>query len=522
VGVFDFGETSGLYFFVMEFVDGVNLRQMLRAGDLAPREALAIVPQICEALQYAHDEGIVHRDVKPENILVDKRGRVKIADFGLAKLLGQAQADFTLTRTQQVMGTPQYMAPEQIETPQQVDHRADIYSLGVVFYEMLTGELPIGRFEPPSHRVEVDVRLDDVVLKTLEKRPERRYQHASEVKTEVVSITSGAAPMPQTLPSAPATGPLPAGFANHLLLFVTMFVVGAASIVYGLVGAVMAVVNYPVASHGFWGGLGGGFGFLFGGAVSWLVAWRNFHRLAGTHDQLMARPVAAWDRPDAVRNRTEHPKSGRQNQSDLKNDALIAREDAPISQRRHAMADSTSAPKAVQNRVRVPAMGLLYVGIMDCVAAVLLIGLFRAGPVELLLLPNVFVLAAGLLIILGAINLRSVQSRGLALAGATLAVIPCTPAFPLSLPFGVWALVVLRQSNVKKAFERSGLNPVEQIGRPAMGLTSPPSPTARPLYCCFSCCARSKQVRSRKTKQPWHRERCCSGPRSSRWEWRGQ
>ncbi|MHC4483534.1 MAG: protein kinase domain-containing protein, partial [Planctomycetota bacterium] len=131
-------------------------------------EALAIVPQVCEALQFAHEEGIVHRDVKPENILLDKKGRVKIADFGLAKLLDRPATVYTLTQAGQ----------------------ADIYSLGVVFYEMLTGELPLGRFDPPSQKVQVDVRLDKVVLHSLEKEPERRYQHASEVKSDVEIISA--------------------------------------------------------------------------------------------------------------------------------------------------------------------------------------------------------------------------------------------------------------------------------------------------------------------------------------------
>jgi predicted Ser/Thr protein kinase len=189
VSVYDFGQTDGLYYFLMEFVDGANLRQMEHSRRFTPKEALTIVPRICEALQYAHDEGIVHRDIKPENILIDKKGRVKIADFGLAKLLGRAPQDLTLTGARDLMGTPHYMAPEQVEHPQEVDHRADIYSLGVVFYEMLTGELPIGRFAAPSQKVHVDVRLDEIVLRSLEKEPARRYQHASEVKTDVETIS---------------------------------------------------------------------------------------------------------------------------------------------------------------------------------------------------------------------------------------------------------------------------------------------------------------------------------------------
>jgi hypothetical protein len=193
VTVFDFGQAGGLYYFVMEYVDGANLRQLMHAGTLAPKEALAIIPQICDALQYAHDEGVVHRDIKPENILIDKKGRVKVADFGLSKLLGGDAADIALTGTHQVMGTVRYMAPEQMQGTRHVDHRADIYSLGVVIYELLTGEVPMGRFEPPSHRVQLDIRLDEVVLRTLEREPDRRYQKASEIKTDVESIY-GASP----------------------------------------------------------------------------------------------------------------------------------------------------------------------------------------------------------------------------------------------------------------------------------------------------------------------------------------
>jgi tetratricopeptide (TPR) repeat protein/predicted Ser/Thr protein kinase len=187
VDIYDFGRTGQYYYFVMEYVDGMDLRELLNNQTVAPRQTLELVVQICTALQYAHDEGVVHRDIKPANILVNKKGQVKIADFGLAKLLGVAP-DTALTTSQAAMGTLNYMAPEQRENAQRVDHRADIYSLGVVFYEMLTGEVPMGRFEPPSKKVQVDARLDDVVLRALERDPAQRYQQASEVKCGVEAI----------------------------------------------------------------------------------------------------------------------------------------------------------------------------------------------------------------------------------------------------------------------------------------------------------------------------------------------
>jgi serine/threonine protein kinase len=194
VAVHDFGQADGFFYLLMEFVDGVNLRQAMKVGRFTPAQALAIVPRICEALQFAHNEGILHRDIKPENILLDSKGRVKIADFGIAKLMGEPSSGTNLTEKGSALGTPHYMAPEQLEHPQDVDQRVDIYSLGVVFYEMLTGELPIGRFVPPSEKSTVDPRVDEVVLRTLEKERERRTQTAGEVKTQVESIVSGKSP----------------------------------------------------------------------------------------------------------------------------------------------------------------------------------------------------------------------------------------------------------------------------------------------------------------------------------------
>jgi multidrug efflux pump subunit AcrA (membrane-fusion protein)/predicted Ser/Thr protein kinase len=220
VAVHEFGQAGGSPFFIMEFVDGLTLRQLEQAGRLSPGEALRIVPQICEALQFAHDEGIVHRDIKPENILIDKKGRVKIADFGIAKIIGGGEGWSGMTGTRQAIGTPHYMAPEQVEKPQTVDHRADIFSLGVVFYEMLTGQLPLGRFAPPSRKVEIDARLDEVVLRALEREPELRYQQAGAVKTEIDTITSTPASNPSGEHASRPAGtsqpaPSPAGSINR-------------------------------------------------------------------------------------------------------------------------------------------------------------------------------------------------------------------------------------------------------------------------------------------------------------------
>jgi serine/threonine protein kinase len=196
VTIHDTGRVDGLYYLLMEFVDGLNLRQLIDRGRVSPREALAIVPMICDALQYAHDKGIVHRDIKPENILLDRQGRVKVADFGLAKLVGADELDLSPTSTTapfvtqagQLMGTLQYMAPEQIERPGEVDHRADIYSLGVVLYQMLTGELPDQNLAPPSSKVLLDIRLDEVVLRALKQNPDHRYQQVSQVKQSVETL----------------------------------------------------------------------------------------------------------------------------------------------------------------------------------------------------------------------------------------------------------------------------------------------------------------------------------------------
>lgn len=190
VAIHDSGRVDDLLYFVMEFVDGRNLRQICGAGTPPAKQALDIMQQLCDGVSYAHEHGIVHRDLKPSNIMIDAAGQAKIADFGVAKLL---QSDETLklrTSPEAVLGTMHYMAPEQAEHAASVDHRVDIYGLGVILYEMLTGALPLGRFALPSEKRQLDDRLDAVVLRALEKEPDRRYQDASELREDLHEIAS--------------------------------------------------------------------------------------------------------------------------------------------------------------------------------------------------------------------------------------------------------------------------------------------------------------------------------------------
>ena len=194
VQIYDFGQTTaGHYYFVMEYVDGCDLHQLIRDGLLDVEGALNAVSQICDALQYAHDMGFVHRDIKPANIFINQQGILKVGDFGLAKLVGGNDAgndnDLAgLTGSGIALGTMHYIAPEQLAEGM-VDRRADIYSLGVMFYQMLTRELPRGAVKEPSKRVAMlDVRIDGVVFKAMDPDPDDRYQSAADFRTDVDRI----------------------------------------------------------------------------------------------------------------------------------------------------------------------------------------------------------------------------------------------------------------------------------------------------------------------------------------------
>ncbi len=508
VTVYDFGEVaqpSGqspigqmpppLHYLLMEFVDGTNLREIERAGTLSPEQALAIVPQICDALQFAHNEGIVHRDIKPENLLLDRKGRLKITDFGIAKILGLSPDKTSLTGAKDVMGTPHYMAPEQIEKPQTVDHRADIYSLGVVFYEMLTGELPLGKFAPPSKKVRVDVRLDEVVLHTLEKEPERRYQNASQVKTDVQNITTtppamGFAGPASSIPSATLVPPGPETSDKIILpAFLLAFFFGVfgahryytGKIWTGLlqlgifVGSTLLTIAFsmtlghsprPIFIMMLMALICSSLAICISpiwAVVDWILI------LCKVFTDGRGRRITHWAHPDA---RVPQPEIKPPGGAPPTPQATGGKSPGigtppPMSPTPGGFPAAASTPNAM---ITAPAVGLMVVGALKLLGVVKNFALFHWGGAwlssaipgfgdlssihwnALNLFDSAFKTVAGLLIFFGGYQMFRRQRYAWAIAGGIFSIVACSLT---SLPVGIWALIVLARDDVKAVFENS-------------------------------------------------------------------
>jgi beta-lactam-binding protein with PASTA domain/predicted Ser/Thr protein kinase len=233
VAVYDTGEAETpagpLPYIVMEYVDGVTLRDIVHNdGPLPPRRAIEIIADACQALNFSHQNGIIHRDVKPANIMISTTNAVKVMDFGIARAL--ADSGNSVTQTAAVIGTAQYLSPEQARGDS-VDARSDVYSLGCVLYEMLTGEPPFTGDSPvsvayqhvredpvpPSKRYAgVSAELDAVVLKALAKNPDNRYQTAAEMRADLVRVHNGEAPeAPKVFTDAERTSMMAATGPGH-------------------------------------------------------------------------------------------------------------------------------------------------------------------------------------------------------------------------------------------------------------------------------------------------------------------
>jgi len=506
VAVHDFGKTGPLHYLLMEFVDGTNLREVEYAGRLSPDQALAIVPQICEALQFAHNEGIVHRDIKPENLLLDKKGRVKITDFGIAKIVGVPAGKVSLTGAKDVVGTPHYMAPEQIEKPQTVDHRADIYSLGVVFYEMLTGELPLGKFALPSKKVQIDVRLDEVVMHTLEKEPERRYQHASQLKTDVETI-SGTAPGAAGFAAKGGAVPLlatPSGKAASdktilpaFLLAIFFGVFGAHRFYAGKIwtaflqlaalgGCVLLII--ACATLGPLGQPVTGIllGFLMFGCVIWAaIDWILILCKAFTDGQ--GKRITRWVHPQngemkpAVNPPSSPPSApsstpppGGTSSASKPGPALPPAELAP-----------EKTPGHVPGKIVAPAVGLMTAAGLKLMGVLFNAQFLLPGGSQWLdqiagghqrgwisgmiggtaIFESLFALFIGF----GAFQMLRLRSYAWSVAAAILAIVSCGL---FSLGMGIWALIVLARQDVRETFARATVSPPPRTGQWPLILTA--------------------------------------------------
>src|SRR6266849_332203 len=495
---------------------------MLRDGQMRPEQVLQIVPKICDALQYAHDEGVIHRDIKPENILLDKKGRVKIADFGLAKIVGLSPAYLTLTGTHEVMGTLYYMAPEQMKRSHTVDHRADLYSLGVVFYEMLTGELPVGRFAPPSHKARVDGRLDSIVLRARSREPEHRYQDAAELKKDVEGIAAGEAQDTGQARGA-APGFAPPGFFDAIGNWARGLHAEPAP---PQVKPNWPSVRFTIPELNVWGAKATGeiyrndealiveFQRQRWGGLSWTelkevriplseIMSISCQTESWPHNPHLPKWMKGWGgatqivikaiQPSTLAELPVSKKLGRgrlvvdwgDREAAQQLVDSIVRPPAPrqpvYERGKNAprMTDPTAPSTRIRAQVLVPAIGLLLTGIVALISSfVFFVGLMSAQSsvaesFSFLAFPG----AAGALVVaIGALRMMRLQSHQLVMIAVALALLPWSPGWILGFPFGIWALIVLRRPDVVAAFlgepanpflsaEVSGMPPTRRPGR---------------------------------------------------------
>ncbi len=183
VHVIDKGIAGGRYYFVMEYVDGASLRQVIDSDKIPLNTKLEAVVQVCKGLDYAHKNGVIHRDVKPANILIDRQGNAKVTDFGIAQIVGGEKNEIDTTSSDMVMGTVAYMSPEQKISSRDVDQTTDIYATGVMIYEILCGKKPLGHFKIPSEvNPGLNKKFDEIIVKCLAQDRSDRYQSAVDLK----------------------------------------------------------------------------------------------------------------------------------------------------------------------------------------------------------------------------------------------------------------------------------------------------------------------------------------------------
>lgn len=443
VTIFDYGHTTdGTAYLILEYVDGINLREAISCGSVGAEEALEVISSICHALQYAHSKGVVHRDIKPENILLGEDGTLKVADFGIAKIIDDPVRAPTLTGTRQVLGSLNYLAPEQLEAPDQVDHRVDLYALGVVFYELLTGQLPLGRYDPPSKlHDQVDQRLDAIVLKTLSRRPQQRYQDAAELDSDIDQFITTAKehPSPQAVErtvSVPFTCDVIDGLAE---------VVGVAHVrrdsfcaefrtrdaIFGYLKSKTRLIEIPRQQ------------------LTRLELVRGFlgSKLVMTADSIFA----LGDLPNAETGRVEL-KIKRIDEGCAREMTHLLGFDSIQTVSRKSVGGPLDWPNEPSdfNR-RLCGVLLIICGVLNAIAFVVFIYFFRQSLTSVR--TAAFVLQLGLLgpmailqFVTGILNLVG-RARSVTLVTSALSMVPLSPVWILSCPTGIWAYRMLKKAN---------------------------------------------------------------------------
>ena len=191
IGVYDFGEVNGMLYIVMEFVPGKSIYHSAHALAIDPAEVIRLISSICDGLAHAHENGIIHRDIKPSNILLDLNAQPKIGDFGLARPIERK-----VEEGEEIFGTPHYTAPEVVDAPRTVDYRADIFSVGVMLHELLTGKLPANDPRPASVIARCDIRFDAIIRRATQPSPATRYSSAEEMAKDLQAIGKPSGPKP--------------------------------------------------------------------------------------------------------------------------------------------------------------------------------------------------------------------------------------------------------------------------------------------------------------------------------------
>jgi serine/threonine protein kinase len=458
VSIYDFGHTeNGLAYFMMEYVHGLNLREAMHSMQIDVPYALEIVRATAEALQYAHSKGIVHRDIKPENILLSDDGRIKLADFGIAKI-NNSRTDRRITATRQVLGTVHYLAPEQLESPNEVDHRIDIYALGVILYELLTNQVPVGNFEPASQiNPNVPRELDQVVMRALHRKPTARFQTVEE-------LTKAMAGLAQTPPET--LTPMEQLARSHSPAICVPFeteALNGLSRVHGTMLVTETGIKLEFRSQDA----------FFGGWKSKLetidVPWDRLVRIDYRPGIIHGTLDLAGD-SFSLFEEFPHTESGSITvKVKNRNQDLAQRAMERIRTYRPAVLGKTVQPQNYATHINYPvAAGIIALGVLNLALFIILERILDTANGD----DNSIIAACAIALTPMALGQLycgifyvSTGSIKVAQVGAMLALLPITPLAPFAMPFGWWASEQLKSSS------KSNL-PAQNVSSPRWGLTT--------------------------------------------------